>query len=224
MSNGVKTLFKDLIKETLRGKSLPRILINNRMRKTGKIEGRILDLASGTIRPSYYRFLEIDKNAKITSVDISDERKPDIKADLEKSFPFKNKEFDYVLCFNLLEHIYNYKNIINESFRVLKNKGKFIGTIPFLGSVHGDPDDYWRYTKSTLKKIFKQARFKEVKIEPLGYGPFAVGYYMTAFLFPKFLRIFLLFPAIFLDKIIIKLNKKHGKEKYVLMYYFECEK
>ena len=95
-------MFKDIIKETLRGKSLPRILINNRMEKTDPIKGRILDLASGTKRPSYYRFLKVDKNSDIVSVDISDERKPDIKADLEKLFPFQTKEFDYVFCFNQL--------------------------------------------------------------------------------------------------------------------------
>lgn len=220
----MKNLFKDLIKETLRGKSLPRILINNRMKKAPKIKGRILDLASGKIRPSYYRFLDVDKNAEIVSIDISDERKPDIKADLEELFPFKDKKFDNVFCFNLLEHIFNYENLTGESFRVLKDNGKFIGTVPFLGSVHNDPDDYFRYTESTLKRIFKQAGFKEIKIEALGYGPFAVGYYMIAFLFPKLIRIPLLFLAIFLDRIIIKLNKRHGREKYVLMYYFECKK
>lgn len=220
----MKNLFKDLVKESLRGKSLPRILINNRIRRTEKLYGKILALASGTRRPSVYRFLKIDKNAKIVSVDISDERKPDVRADLEKPFPFKGNEFDYVTCFNLLEHIFNYKNVVNESFRVLKNGGKLIGTIPFLGSVHGDPDDYFRYTKSTLKKIFKEAGFKDIKIEALGFGPFAAGCYMIAFLFPRVIRVFLRGLAIFLDSIIFKLNKIHNKEKYVLMYYFECQK
>lgn len=217
-------MFKDLIKETLRGKSLPRILTNNRMRKTEKIGGKILDLAAGKDKPSYYRFLEVDKDAKIISVDISDKKKPDIKADLEKPFPFKNDEFDNIFCFNLLEHIFNYRNVISESYRVLKNNGRLIGTVPFLGSVHNDPDDYFRYTKSTLKKLFKEAGFQDIKIDALGYGPFAVNYYMITFLFPKLIRIPLLFLVIFLDKIIVKLNRIHGKEKYVLMYYFECKK
>jgi len=219
-----KILFKDLIKETFKGKSLSRILINNRTRKTKEINGKILDLASGTKKPSYYRFLNIEKDAEIISVDISNERKPDIKTDLEKPFPFSDKEFDNIFCFNLLEHIFNYRNVVNESFRVLKNKGRFIGTIPFLASVHADPNDYFRYTNSALKKIFERAGYREIKIKALGYGPFSVGYYMVAFLVPKFLRIFLLFFAIFLDKIIVKLRKIHEKEKYVLMYYFECKK
>lgn len=220
----MKNLFKDLIKGTLKGKTILRILMNNRIRKIQKLKGRILDLGSGTIRPSYYEFLKISKDAEIISTEISDKRKPDIKADLEKPFPFKDKEFNHVLCFNLLEHIFNYRNVVSESFRILKSNGKLIGAVPFLASVHGDPNDYFRYTKSTLKKIFKQAGFKEIKIEPLGYGPFAVSYYTIAFLFPRLIQIILLFPAIFLDKIIVKLNRIHGKEKYVLMYYFECRK
>lgn len=217
-------MIKDLIKETLRGKSLPRILINNRMRKTEKMEGKILALASGNRRPSAYRFLKIDKKARIVSVDISKERNPDIITNLEKPFPFKADEFDCITCFNLLEHVFNYRNVISESFRSLKKSGRFIGTIPFLGSVHGDPDDYFRYTKSTLKKIFKEAGFKEINIEALGYGPFSVGYYMVASGFFKILRIPLLFIGILLDKIVIKFKKLHGKDKYVLMYYFECKK
>lgn len=217
-------MFKNIIKETLRGKSLPRILINNRMEKTDPISGRILDLASGTKRPSYYRFLKVDKNSDIVSVDISDERKPDIKADLEKPFSFKDNDFDCVFCFNLLEHIYNYQNVIGEASRVLRDNGRLIGTVPFLGSVHGDPDDYFRYTKSALNNIFKEAGFKDIKIEALGYGPFAVCYYMTEFMMPKFIRPIFVFPAILFDKIIFKLNKGHGKDKYVLMYFFECKK
>lgn len=220
----MKQFLKDLIKETWRGKSLPRILINNRMRKIPEIKGKILDLASGRNRPSYYRFLNVDKNSEIVSVDISDERQPDVKADLEKLFPFQNSEFDYIFCFNLLEHIFNYQNVISESSRVLKESGRLIGTIPFLGSVHADPDDYFRYTKSTLEKLFNQAGFKEVNIEALGYGPFAIGYYMIASAFPKIIRLFLLFSAIFLDKIVVRFKKQHNKEKYVLMYYFECKK
>ena len=220
----MSNLFKDLIRETFRGKTLPRILTNNRMRKTKEVGGSILDLASGNQRPSYYRFLKIDKEAKITSVDISDERSPDIRADLEKPFPFKDAEFDNIFCFNMLEHVFNYSNVINESARVIKDNGRMVGTVPFLGSVHGDPDDYFRYTKSTLKRVFKKAGFKEIKIEAIGQGPFAVNYYLAEPFISKYLKIFFLFPALFLDKIIYKLNKNHGRSKYVLMYYFECVK
>lgn len=220
----MKKITKDLIFETIKGKSLPRVLINNRMRLTDKITGRVLDLASGNLRPSYFRFLPVNNQAKIVSVDISDERQPDIIANLEESFPFGDNEFDNAFCFNLLEHIFDHQHVANETARVLKPAGRLIGTVPFLGSVHADPDDYFRYTKSTLVKIFQKAGFSKIKVEALGYGPFCVGYYMSAFLLPKIVRPFFLFPAIWLDKLITLLNKKHGREKYVLMYYFQCQK
>lgn len=219
-----KALFKDLIKGTLKDKTILRILMNNRLRNMQELNGKILDLGSGTIRPSYHNFLKISKNSQIVSVDVSDERKPDIYANLEQPFPLKEEEFDYALCFNLLEHIFNYKNLISETHRILKNGGKLIGAVPFLTSIHADPDDYFRYTESALKKIFREAGFRDIQIEALGYGPFVVGYYTIAFLIPKFLRSVFMFPAILLDKIIAKLKKIHGKEKYVLVYYFECKK
>lgn len=221
--------FIDLLKETARKKSLPRILLNHRLRNV-EVKGRILDLASGKIRPSYFRFLRVDPSSSVVSIDASKERDPDILADLEKPFPLEDNEFDCVFCFNLLEHIYNHNNVIRESFRVLRasGRGRLIGSVPFLGSVHLDPDDFFRYTKSALERIFKDAGFKKINIEALGYGPFSVNFYLTEFLLPKFIRVPNVLISIFLDKLIMKtckLFKKtiHGRNKYVLMYFFECE-
>lgn len=217
-------MFKDLIIGTLKDKTILRILMNNRLRRVQELDGRILDLGSGTIRPSYHDFLKISKDSKIISVDVSDERKPDVYADLEQRFPFDDGEFDYALCFNLLEHIFDYKNLIGEVYRVLKQGGRLIGAVPFLASVHADPNDYFRYTKSALEKIFRAAGFEDARIEALGYGPFVVGYYTISFSIPRFLRPIFMFPAILLDKVIAKIKKIHNKDKYVLTYYFEYKK
>lgn len=217
-------LFKDLIKGTLKDKTILRILMNNRLRKVQELDGKILDLGSGIVRPSYHDFLKISKSSKIVSVDVSGERKPDVYADLEQRFPFNDEEFDYALCFNLLEHIFDYRNLIGEAHRVLKQGGRLIGAVPFLASVHADPNDYFRYTKSALERIFKAFGFAETRIEALGYGPFVVGYYTVSFLIPSFLRPVFMFPAILLDKIVAKIKKIHNKDKYVLTYYFECKK
>ncbi|AEH07487.1 class I SAM-dependent methyltransferase [Methanothermococcus okinawensis] len=42
------------------------------------------------------------------------------------NLPFKTGSFDLVLCINVLEHIKDYKNAINEIKRVLKNNGTAI--------------------------------------------------------------------------------------------------
>lgn len=44
---------------------------------------------------------------------------------------FDKEKFDLVISLEVLEHIPNYLNAISESFRVLKNGGKFLFTVPF---------------------------------------------------------------------------------------------
>ena len=44
---------------------------------------------------------------------------------------FENNKFDYILSFDVLEHIPNYLQAFKECFRVLKPKGKLIWSVPF---------------------------------------------------------------------------------------------
>ena len=39
-------------------------------------------------------------------------------------FPINDNEYDNILIFNVLEHVYNTPNILSESFRVLNKNGK----------------------------------------------------------------------------------------------------
>ena len=215
----IKTLFI----ETYRGASLVGTLANYRL-KGIKLEGKILDLGSGKGLPSYFRFLQLDKNSKVVSTDIFEENEPDLKIDLEKPLPIKENEFDYVLCFNLLEHIFNYKPLIGESRRVLKENGKLIGFVPFLKNIHPDPNDYFRYTHSTLRKLFKKTGFKEIKIEAIGCGPFSASYSIISFVFPRFIKFIIVAIVMMMDNLLITIKKKLNKNQYPLGYYFECQK
>ncbi|EKD90180.1 MAG: methyltransferase type 11 [uncultured bacterium] len=58
-----------------------------------------------------------------------------LKAEAEK-LPFKNNQFDLILCYETIEHVRNPKKVISEMRRVLKKKGKLIlamdsGTLTF---------------------------------------------------------------------------------------------
>lgn len=216
------SLIKNLIAETLRGKTVWRILFNFELKKI-KVGGEILDIGAGNERSSYFRFLKLADNYKITSVDIINERKPDIIADLENGLPVLDNKFDYVMCFNLLEHIYNHQKVVNECFRVLKSGGTLLGAVPFIMHYHADPNDYFRYTHQTLQKIFQTAGFAEVKIKALGYGPFVAGFSQIEYLLPGFIKIFIIPFLILSDKIVIKI-KKHYRDSYALGYLFEAIK
>lgn len=45
---------------------------------------------------------------------------------------FESESFDYVLAFDVMEHIYDYKTAMKECNRVLRPGGKLILTVPFL--------------------------------------------------------------------------------------------
>jgi hypothetical protein len=45
-------------------------------------------------------------------------------------------------------------------------RGAFIGSTPFVFPVHGDPNDYFRYTESGLRFLLR--KFSVVNIEPMG--------------------------------------------------------
>ncbi|MCL6494086.1 MAG: methyltransferase domain-containing protein [Ignavibacterium sp.] len=44
---------------------------------------------------------------------------------------FSDKQFDYIISLEVLEHIPDYKTALRESFRTLKSNGKFLFTVPF---------------------------------------------------------------------------------------------
>jgi SAM-dependent methyltransferase len=45
---------------------------------------------------------------------------------------FKNKEFDYILSFDVLEHVPNYRKALSECFRCLKPDAVFYFSVPFI--------------------------------------------------------------------------------------------
>ena len=53
-----------------------------------------------------------------------------IKADIEKKFPFDDKFFDLVICSQVLEHLVQPQNTMQEINRVLKTEGIFVVDVP----------------------------------------------------------------------------------------------
>jgi SAM-dependent methyltransferase len=219
-----KSLLKDILVETWRGKNMDRLLLNNALRSI-ELSGDILDLGSGGTKASYHRFIKFIKSYKITHTDLyKNIDQPDIlKINLEEKFNINNNNFDAVMCFNVLEHIYNYQNVIAETHRILKPGGIFVGSVPFLINYHADPNDYWRYTWQALEKIFVKNNFKIIDIKVLSLGPLTAAFSQMDYIIPKFLRPFCYYINLYLDNIILKL-KKNFKHRYVLGYLFVCKK
>ena len=79
-------LLRTILFETLRGKSLGRTLMNYCLSEF-ELTGDIIDLGSGSVRASYYRFIKFREPYKLTYSDYYKTGANIIKLDLEKPFP-----------------------------------------------------------------------------------------------------------------------------------------
>lgn len=87
--------------------------------------------------------------------------------------PLEDESFDAVLCTEVLEHVPRPWAALAELHRVLRPGGALWLTVPFVGELHEEPHDYFRYTSHGLRSLLDDAGFVDVAIEPL------TGYYTT---------------------------------------------
>jgi SAM-dependent methyltransferase len=73
--------------------------------------------------------------------------------------PFVNGYFDSIVCFEVLEHVFNPSEFLEEANRVLKPGGSAIFTVPFIWDEHEQPFDYARYSSFGLKHLFEKNGF-----------------------------------------------------------------
>lgn len=215
-------MLKHIISQTLKGKTINRILMNAELRPMA-LSGQVLDLGAGKIRSSYFSFLGVEKMEAVTSIDKLADRKPDLMADLEEKLPLLNDEYDFVLCFNLLEHIYHHQQLLAEVIRVLKSGGKLVGYVPFLVKFHPDPDDFFRYTEQGLKKLFQEAGFNSSEVKFIGRGALTAAWSQMEYVLPRFLRWIVTFLVFGLDALLLKF-KPVFRKKYPLGYVFIAQK
>lgn len=117
---------------------------------------------------------------KRITLDIDPLRRPDITADAH-SLPFKDAEFEYILCTEVLEHLKEPSRAISEMDRVLKPGGKLILTTRFVYPIHDSPNDYWRFTKYGLEELFKEWEVIECVAETEVFSTVAVLLQRIAF-------------------------------------------
>jgi|SRR6185312_482324 len=128
-------------------------------------EKKTLDIGSGG--SSYQRFFP-----NRLTVDIDPARKPEVVADAA-SMPFKDEEFEVVLCTEMLEHVKDPLQVEREIRRVTKAGGMLILSTRFVFPLHDTPHDYWRFTKYGLREIFKEWNIIELKSETKNFS--AIG-------------------------------------------------
>jgi SAM-dependent methyltransferase len=97
-------------------------------------------------------------------------RRADVIAPLD-ALPLPDESFDVVVCTQVLEHVPDPGAALAELARVLVPGGRLWLTVPFVGELHEEPYDFFRYTRHGLAALCARAGFGSADVEALG------GYY-----------------------------------------------
>jgi len=147
-------------------------------------------------------------------------------SDLTKKLKIKSNKYNNILLFNVLEHLPEYRIALSQINRILKKKGKIIGSTPFIYQIHGAPKDYFRFTKEFFEFELKKQKFNNIKVQYLGNGPFTACYSLI-YPYLRFLPIFshlVLLICFMLDNIFQIFIKTDLKEIFPIGIFFNAQK
>jgi len=78
--------------------------------------------------------------------------------------PIKTNTYDFIICCQTLEHVWDFKRAIFELHRITKPGGKVYIDLPWMYEFHGLPDqpsdDYWRISHNALTRLTTSVGFK----------------------------------------------------------------
>lgn len=130
-----------------------------------KLNGKVLDVGCGN-KPYQTYCKNITKYIGL-ELDTENNR-ANKKADYYYdgiNFPFDDKQFDSVLCNQVLEHVFNPNKFLSEINRILKADGKIVLSVPFVWDEHEQPYDFARYSSFGLKHLFENHGFEIISTQ-----------------------------------------------------------
>lgn len=129
--------------------------------------GRVLDIGCADrwvegVLPEECEYLGVDYT--VTGKHIYGAR-PDVFADASE-LPFNSASMDAVVMLEVVEHLRSPGKALAECARVLKPRGCFIASMPFLYPMHDEPHDYQRYTTHGWAREVESLGMRLDSIEP----------------------------------------------------------
>lgn len=76
--------------------------------------------------------------------------------------------YDAIFCTEVLEHVENPQEVMDELHRVLRKSGKLYLTCPQGWMLHQEPYNYFYFTKYGLASVLKKSGFEKIRISPMG--------------------------------------------------------
>lgn len=121
--------------------------------------GRLLDVGCGK-KPYWIKFR--GRVCSYIGIEMPDSQSGSTVVDVYGSalaLPFNSEEFETVLCVEVLEHVAEPSQLLDEVWRVLKPQGCLILTAPLTWGPHEVPNDFFRYTEFGLRHLAEKAGF-----------------------------------------------------------------
>jgi SAM-dependent methyltransferase len=216
---------KESLYQILKKISYRRYLLNKKLDSFFKDfkADTVVDMGgTNAVSHKYFQFPKEKANKWIT-INIDEEAKPDFYASIYETGLADNFA-DVVICTEVFEHLEKPELAMKEILRILKPGGTFIGSTPFLFKIHGDPDDYFRYTESALRRVFLN-QFSQVELYPMGGGLGTVGMLITQITDDLKFRVFK-YAAILVARWMIVTDYKMGHERKDALttgYIWKCK-
>jgi len=95
--------------------------------------------------------------------------------DITKSCP---KGFDAIICFSVLEHVFDFHRAIGNMHKSLGKNGQLLVLVPAFYPLHDEPNDYWRFTEHSIRKLFSP--FGRIELDYYGKREFPFFYFVIA--------------------------------------------
>lgn len=130
--------------------------------------GRVLDIGCGN-KPYKNIFDSTNAVTSYTGCDISQNEFGTVDIISEAgNIPLQDGSCDTIFSTQVIEHLPENAPMLAETKRLLTPGGKLILSGPLYWPVHGEPDDYFRFTRYGFKTIIEKAGLKLIEISENG--------------------------------------------------------
>jgi SAM-dependent methyltransferase len=116
---------------------------------------KVLDLGCGAMP---YRQMFTSRGAAYIGADI--DGNPDMLIGADGSVPLADESVDFVVSFQVLEHVRDVPAYLATAKRVLRNDGHLFLSTHGVWPYHPHPTDFWRWTRDGLRVTLEDAGFE----------------------------------------------------------------
>jgi glycosyltransferase involved in cell wall biosynthesis len=153
-----------------RGGAIDRYYIEKFLGKNSQfIYGNVLEVADNSYTLSFGR-------EKVTFSEIldieSDNPKATLIADLRNAPQIPDDTYDCIILTQMLHFVYEYQEVINTCYRILKPAGHLLLTVPGISPIDYEEWEHywhWSFTARVIEKILEEI-FEKEKIEVTSFG------------------------------------------------------